>query len=222
MANNTDVTTRSWRAERARKWRRGLPELSDGTVTLRELRVRDAAALVGHLHQSNVMRYIAPCPSTVEGFRRYIRWTHRERRNGRYVCYGIIPPGRTTPVGVIQIWPVERDFSTAEWGFALGESYWGTGVFVRGARLFIDTVFSSFGVRRLEGRSVAANPRGNGVFRKLGATREGVLRGGFHDGDLAGDQVMWSILASEWPRARKPRTKARRKSRTKTPRTAAS
>jgi RimJ/RimL family protein N-acetyltransferase len=210
LADNTDVTTRSWRAERSRKWRRGLPELSDGTVTLRELRVRDAAALLGHLHQAEVMRYTAPCPSTVEGFRRYIRWTHTERRNGRYACYGIIPPGQTTPVGVIQIWPIERDFTTAEWGFALGESYWGTGLFVRSARLFIDTVFGPLGVSRLEARSVEANPRGNGVFRKLGATREGVLRGGFHDGDVVSDQVMWSILASEWSGANTSRTKTPR------------
>ena len=201
---------RSWRAERARKWRNGLPELSDGTVTLRELRVRDAEALVDHLHRSEVLKHIAPCPSTVDGFRRFIRWTHTERRNGRHVCYGIVPPGQTTPVGIVQIWPIERDFSTAEWGFALGESYWGTGLFVRSARLFIDMVFGTLGVFRLEARAVEENPRGNGVLKKLRATPEGVLRGGFREGGKVANYVMWSILASEWSRVTTPRTKARR------------
>jgi RimJ/RimL family protein N-acetyltransferase len=210
MTDLADAASRSWRAERAREWRRGLPELGDGTVVLRELRLRDAQALVDHLHHSAVMKYIAPCPSTVEGFRRFIRWTHTERRNGRHVCYGIIPPGQTTPVGIVQIWPIERDFSTAEWGFALGESYWGTGLFVRGARLFIDMVFGTLGVFRLEARAVEENPRGNGVLRKLGAAAEGVLRGGFREGDVVRNYVMWSILESEWPRATPPRSKTPR------------
>ncbi len=53
-------------------------------------------------------------------------------------------------------------------------------------------------VLRLETRAVEANGRGNGVVRKLGATREGVLRGGFKNGDAVSNHVMWSILAPEW------------------------
>jgi ribosomal-protein-serine acetyltransferase len=115
-----------------------------------------------------------------------------------HACYGIIPPGHAAVVGILQIWPIKGDFSTAEWGFALGESYWGTGVFMRSARLFLDRVLGPFGVCRLEARAVDTNGRGNGVLRKLGATREGVLRGGFRDRDIISDHVMWSILAPEW------------------------
>lgn len=175
-----------------------MPVLSDGTIVLREPHSRDAPSLLAHLHRSQVFEYIAPCPSNVEGFRRFIRWTHAERRRGLHACYGIVPPGQTTPVGIIQIWPIERDLSTAEWGFVLGDSYWGTGLFVRSARLFLDAVFSTLGVFRLEARAVDRNDRGNGALRKLGATREGVLRGGFRRGDVANDHVMWSILAPEW------------------------
>jgi RimJ/RimL family protein N-acetyltransferase len=175
-----------------------LPELSDGTIVLRELRSRDAPSLLAHLNHSRVFQHIARCPSTVDGFRRFIRWTHAERRRGLHACYGIVPPGQTTPAGIIQIWPIERDFSTAEWGFALGESYWGTGLFMRSARLFLDAVFGPLGVFRLEARAVDANGRGNGVLRNLGATREGVLRGGFKEGDVVRDHVMWSMLAPQW------------------------
>jgi RimJ/RimL family protein N-acetyltransferase len=58
-------------------------------------------------------------------------------------------------------------------------------------------------VFRLEARAADVNGRGNGVLRKLGATREGLLRGGSHDGDMVGDQVMWSLLASDWLALRK-------------------
>jgi [ribosomal protein S5]-alanine N-acetyltransferase len=179
-------------------WRRRLPELTDGAVTLRELRSSDAPSLVAHLNDTRVCRYIAPCPSTTEGFRQFIRWTQAERRHGALACYGVVPNDGTRPVGVIQVWRVERDFSTAEWGFAIGESFWGTGLFQRGAGLMLDLTFSELGVYRLEARSVDINGRGNRVLEKLGAKPEGVLRGGFQDAAGVRDQIMWSILAPEW------------------------
>jgi len=190
-------------------WRQRLPELRDETVLLRQLRMRDAASLLRHVHDTAVLQFIAPCPSTVEGFERFIRWTHAERRGGRHACYGIVPRGSRDAVGIIQLWSIERDFSTAEWGFAIGESFWGTGVFGRSAHLFLDGVFldrifGKDGVYRLEARAVSDNPRGNGFLRKLGLTSEGVLRGGFRRGDSALDQIMWSILAPEWIRRRSP------------------
>jgi ribosomal-protein-alanine N-acetyltransferase len=196
-------------------WRRGLPELTDGSITLREPRSHDAASLVVHLNDRRVCRFIEPCPSTTAGFARFIRWTHTERRRGKLACFGIIPAGATRAVGVIQVWPIERDFSTAEWGFALGRSFWGSGLFTAGARLVLDAVFSQLGVYRLEARAVDINRRGNRILEKLGAKRDGVLRGAFHDGAIVRDHVMWSILAPEWlmRRARCPSQIGKRLSR---------
>jgi RimJ/RimL family protein N-acetyltransferase len=179
-------------------WRRSLPALRDGDDRVRELRADDAPSLVAHLHSPRVIRYIAPCPTTAKGFRRFIRWTHVERRHGAFACYGIVPHGETHAVGIIQVWRIERDFSTAEFGFVLGEAYWGSGLFVRAAQLVLDVAFSRIGVHRLEARAVDVNGRGNGILEKLGAKREGVLRDGFRDGDTFRDHVMWSILAPEW------------------------
>jgi RimJ/RimL family protein N-acetyltransferase len=183
-------------------WRTGLRELRDNGVTLRPLSAGDAPSLVAHLNDPRVLRYITPCPTTEAGFRRFIRWTHSQRRLGSFVCYGIVPRSARHAVGIIQVWPIERDFSTAEWGFALGASFWRTGTFHRAARLFLDEVFSQFGVYRLEARAVDANVPGNLALERLGAVRDGVLRGGFHDGAIVRDHVMWSILAPEWSAAR--------------------
>ena len=186
------------RLQRDWSWRRGLPVLTDGTVTLRELRARDAGSLLAHVCKPSVLRYIAPSPSTKQGFKRFIRWTHFQRRAGLHACFGVVAPGNASAVGLLQIWPIELDFSTAEWGFVLSDAYWGTGLFVSGARLLLDFAFGTLGVHRLEARAAEANARGNGVLRKLGARREGVLRRAFRDGDELRDHVMWSILADEW------------------------
>ena len=60
-------------------WRTGLPVLSGKQVVLRELRISDAASLFSMLTTEEVARFISPPPTTVEGFERFIAWTHRER-----------------------------------------------------------------------------------------------------------------------------------------------
>ncbi len=179
-------------------WRHGLPELRDEHVTLRELTDADAESLAFHLNGDGVNAHMAACPSTAPRFRRFVRWAHEERCRGSLVCYGIVPSDETGSVGIIQFWPVERDFFITEWGFVIGESFWGTGVFMRAARLAVDFAFAELAVHRLEARAVDTNGRGNRVLEKLGAVRDGVLRGGFRDGDRVRDHVMWSILAPEW------------------------
>ena len=67
-------------------WRQALPVLTGSMVTLRELRLSDAPSLLAMLSTEEVSRFISPPPTTVEGFERFIAWTHLERAavaNGR-------------------------------------------------------------------------------------------------------------------------------------------
>ena len=68
-------------------WRQALPVLTGSMVTLRELRLSDAPSLLAMLSTEEVARFISPPPTTVEGFERFIAWTHRERAAGNYVCF---------------------------------------------------------------------------------------------------------------------------------------
>jgi RimJ/RimL family protein N-acetyltransferase len=185
-------------------WRQALPVLSAETFTLRELRPSDAPSLLAMLSTEEVARFISPPPTTVEGFERFIAWTHRERAAGTYICFGIVPNGMQHAVGLFQVRQLEPGFGTAEWGFALGSEFWGTGLFVEGARLVVNFAFDTVGVHRLEARAAVKNGRGNGALRKLGAVQEGVLRKSFLRNGEYHDQVLWTILDGEWsePQAR--------------------
>ena len=179
-------------------WRESLPVLQSGAVTLRELRLSDASTLLAMLTTEEVSRFISPPPTSVDGFERFIAWTHRERAAGRYVCFGIVPDGFTQAVGIIQVRTLGAGFDIAEWGFAVGSGFWGTGVFQTAARQVLAFAFSEAGVQRLEARSAVGNGRGNGALQKLGATREGVLRKSFLREGIYHDQVIWSICRDEW------------------------
>lgn len=178
-------------------WRTGLPVLGGSRVTLRELRPSDAPGLVTMLSNEEVTRFISPPPSTVDGFEQFIEWTQRKRAAGSYLCFGVVPHGFDTAVGVFQIWQMDPAFGAAEWGFAIGSPFWGTGVFVESARLVLDFAFETIGVHRLEGRATVQNARGNGALRKIGAMQEGVLRQWFHRDQRLSDGILWSIVRDD-------------------------
>jgi RimJ/RimL family protein N-acetyltransferase len=183
-------------------WRRSLPVLSSGTVTLRELRTSDASALLELLTTEEVARFISPPPTTVEGFERFIAWAQRERAAGRYICFAVVPEGMDTAIGLFQIRQLDPTFMTAEWGFAIGQIFWGSGVFMTAARLTVDFAFETVGAHRLEARAAVANGRGNGALAKIGAVKEAMLRRSFLRNGKFFDQALWSIVREDWRRAK--------------------
>src|SRR5918998_718297 len=179
-------------------WKTGLPVLTGTRVTLRELRVSDAPALFAMLTTEEVSRFISPPPTTVEGFERFIMWANRERAAGNYACFAIVPHGMDTAVGLFQVRQLEPGWGAAEWGFAIGSAFWGTGIFAEGSEMVLEFVFDTIGVHRLEARAAVQNGRGNGALRKMGAVCEGVLRRSFLRNGHCLDQALWAILAEDY------------------------
>jgi RimJ/RimL family protein N-acetyltransferase len=182
-------------------WRTSMPVLVGAKVTLRELEVSDAPALFSMLTPEEVSRFISPPPTTVEGFEKFITWARAERAAGRYVCFAVVPHGMQTAIGLFQVRQLEPGFATAEWGFAIGSAFWGTGMFVDGGQMVVKFAIETLSVLRLEARAAVANGRGNGALRKLGAVQEGILRRSFLKNGQFLDQMLWSILAEEWREA---------------------
>ncbi len=179
-------------------WRDGLPVLSGATITLRELRASDAKDLLASLGSEEVTRLISPPPPTVDGFEKFIAWTHRQRAEGKSAAYGVTLKGSDTVVGLFQVRSLTSSFDIAEWGFAIGSDFWGTGIFQDGAQLVLDFAFDVLGVRRLEAKAAVKNGRGNGALQKLGAVQEAVLRRSFLRNGVYHDQAYWTILAHAW------------------------
>jgi RimJ/RimL family protein N-acetyltransferase len=102
------------------------------------LRADDAPSLLAMLTTEEVSRFISPPPTTVEGFERFIAWTHHERENGQLHLLRHRAGGMTTAVGLFQLRSLEPGFGSCEWGFAMGSQFWGTGLFVTRARAILD------------------------------------------------------------------------------------
>ena len=183
-------------------WTNGLPVLHGRKMRLRELVKSDSLSLLSMLSTEEVAKFISPPPTTPQGFEKFIAWSQRERQAGNQFTFGMVPDGCDHAVGLVQVRAIAPRFAVAEWGFALGSPFWGTGLFLASAKMTIDFAFQNTDVNRMEARAVVQNSRGNGALRKLGAVQEGVLRGSLlKDGKFL-DQVMWSIVAQDWFQAK--------------------
>lgn len=183
-------------------WTAMLPVLKGRGLMLRELEVGDAESLMSMLTSAEVAKFISPPPTSPQGFEKFIHLVHRERRAGQQFTFGIVPDGCEHAIGLVQVRAIAPRFAVGEWGFALGSSFWGTGLFLDSARMTLDFAFANARVKRLEARAIVQNGRGNGALRKLGAVQEGILRGSLVKDGKHFDQVVWSIGSQDWLQAK--------------------
>ena len=185
-----------------------LPVLRGAHATLRELRAGDAASLFELLTAPEVARFIAEPPTTVEGFEQFIARVNFQRSGGKYACFAVTLKDDDTAIGLFQLRELEPGFKTAEWGFAIGSMFWGTGLFQESARLLLEFAFGQLGIHRLEARAAVRNGRGGRALQKVGAVPEGVLRKSFRRSGQYLDQVLYAIVEDDWRAARETRSRA--------------
>ncbi|MEV6148226.1 MULTISPECIES: GNAT family N-acetyltransferase [unclassified Streptomyces] len=111
--------------------------------------------------------------------------------------YGIWLDG--TLVGGVMFTRFDRASGVCEIGCWLEAAGEGRGLVTRACRALIDWAFTERGMNRVEWWVSAGNTRSIEVARRLGMTRDGVLRQRFPHQGVRHDSEVWSVLAGEWP-----------------------
>jgi RimJ/RimL family protein N-acetyltransferase len=204
------ITAAAARGAVPRSWQERLPVLSGERVTLRQLGSADAAPLCALLTTEDVSRFISTPPCSVAGFERFIAWSERQRAAGVTSCFAATVGASDQAIGIVQVQRLGRSFERAEWGFAIGSSFWGTGVFQEAAELVLRFAFEVVGVRRIEARTALRNGRSTGALVKLGASREALLCGSLHRHGESFDQGLYAIRCEDWRARARAAAPARR------------
>jgi len=144
-----------------------LPDLAADGIRLREVQSEDAAALTALFQLPQVSEHLDPPPATPEEFSGWIALSQSRRAEGKAACYSVLT-GRDEVSGLFMAIRLD-DPDRAEIGFALAPHLWGTGVFMKTITVYLDFLFTRWGVKTLVGKTAMRNERGVGVMRKLGA-----------------------------------------------------
>ena len=152
------------------------PTLTTPRLTLRELTLNDAPAVLAHFADPDVTRHldIDACRSLAEAeeiVRFHVedtgcRWGLFERATGAligtcgYHCWAPGPPGQ------------------AEIGYDLARAHWGKGLMTEALTAAISFGFEAMGLARIEATSEPPNARSLRLLARLGFRRDDALRDG--------------------------------------------
>jgi RimJ/RimL family protein N-acetyltransferase len=88
----------------------------------------------------------------------------------------------------------------AKLGYAIAAEHWGNGYAKDAARTMLDYGFGQLGLHRVTAAIGPDNPASHAVVKRLGFTREGVLREDVFTSGAWRDSVLYSVLSDEWDR----------------------
>lgn len=115
----------------------------------------------------------------------------------RYFFLILAPDGRIIGESVIN--EIDWELRCANFRIALYHTAErGKGIGTWATEVTRDFAFEELKLHRLELDVYSFNPRAEKAYRKAGFRREGVLRDAVLDGDTYADDILMSILESEW------------------------
>jgi ribosomal-protein-serine acetyltransferase len=133
---------------------------------------------------------------TLDDARQYLqRWADGRANDTRHLS-GIWLDGML--VGCVQLFNFDAGLGVCELGVWLDPAVQGRGLITTACRYVIDWAISQRGISRVQWGNNPANARSSAVARRLGMTREGVLRSAWQVGGVRKDTEVWSMLANEW------------------------
>ncbi|MGE7435287.1 MULTISPECIES: GNAT family N-acetyltransferase [Kitasatospora] len=132
----------------------------------------------------------------VDGARRWLKHCAEEQARDEGRIYGIWLDGEL--VGGVVFQAFRARAGVCEVGAWLAPEAEGRGLVTAGVRRMVEWAFEERGMARVEWRTEPANLRSIAVARRLGMTREGLLRQVFRFHDGRRDLEMWSLLDSEY------------------------
>lgn len=179
-------------------WRQSLPPLSGASVMLREPTVADRAGLLEVLLTAETARFGIDGDIDDRAVIHFIETVRADRLVGRAFTYAATLNQSGRVIGLFQSRGLDPMFENVECEAAILPVVRGTGLFLECAQLVTAFIFDTLNAHRLESRVLLESGRANGALRKLGALQEGVLRRAMRRDGRYFDQVLWSLLQSDW------------------------
>ncbi|MFD4788181.1 GNAT family N-acetyltransferase [Streptomyces sp. NPDC058459] len=186
--------------------------LGQDGAELRPLEVWHAAELFANIdgEREFIGRHVG-LPDVVPDLaaaRAYLKGYADKRATDSGSLHGIWLDGTLVGGLMFRLWDTAT--GVAEAGCWLIPGAAGRGLVTRGMEILLDWAFGERGMHRVEWHASSANRPSINVARRLGMSREGVLRENYPHRGVRTDTEIWAVLAPEWHAAREGAAHSRR------------
>ena len=178
-------------------------ELPNG-YALRLLEESDADELFALIdanreHLAPWMPWVARAPSAADVLP-FIRATRRQIADNDGLQTAIVDPGGRI-VGMIGVHNIDWLNRKTSIGYWLARDEQGRGTMTEAVRAYVDHAFATWKLNRVMIQAAVENARSRAIPERLGFREEGILREVERVGDRMLDDVVYAMLAADWPSA---------------------
>lgn len=172
--------------------------LSTARLTLRSLRLEDAAPVFAMYSDIEFMRYWSfPVMKRFEQAVDYLACRIQGSVAELEIVWAIELAATHEVIGQCSLFDVDMASKRAEIGFGLQRPFWGQGYMSEAARAVVDCAFDVLRLRRLEADIDPRNLASIRLVERLGFIREGLLRARWMvDGRIA-DSAIYGLLQTD-------------------------
>ena len=128
-----------------------------------------------------------------------VKWIKRQQRlwqSGEACVFAIRLRSTDELIGAMGL-EINSVNCNAELGYWLGRPFWNKGFCTEAAQKVIEYGFDSIGLHRIFAHHMVRNPASGRVLKKIGMTREGMLRNHARKWGVFEDVVVYGMLAKD-------------------------
>jgi len=177
----------------------GIAEFTTERLIVRPIRSNDAEALFLIKSDPQVTTLYGQSPH--QGLDETRAWVQRclTEWNGRTAfTWAITIKEEEKVIGECCLWNLDHANRCAELGYELQSAYWGRGLMAEALVPVMEFAFGGLGLHRVEALPLATNRSSVAVLKRLGFVQEGAFRQRvlWHNDYV--DQLIFSMLSSDW------------------------
>jgi [ribosomal protein S5]-alanine N-acetyltransferase len=174
------------------------PTLDTDRLRLREMTPQDVTALLKHLGNPEVVKYMDMQPiKTREQANEWLRWMGSYFSAHDGLRWGVTLKADNTFIGSAGIGNWNREARYAEIGYDIAQPYWDNGYATEVSRAIIEFGINRMNLNRIEADIVAGNDASMRVLEKLGFQQEGILRERVYKDEKYYDVHLFGILKKD-------------------------
>ena len=117
---------------------------------------------------------------------------------GSAIQFVVVDKGIGQAIGTCLLFRFDEGSARVELGYVLGRAHWGRGLMGEALAGLLEHAFTTMDLRRVEAEVDVRNGASSRLLRRLGFTREGVLRQRWFTKGEARDVEMHGLLRNEW------------------------
>ncbi len=168
-------------------------------LILRPVTEADLPSLLDINSDAEVVRHLGHAPwQSIEDAEAWFAHISKHLSAGSALEFVIVEKQTRKCIGRCGLFEYDATDAQASIGYILGRPYWRQGFMREALTSLIGCAFGELGLRRIEARVEAPNIASSGLLRRLGFTREGVLRERWVAEGGANDAEVFGLLRHEW------------------------